>query len=103
MIAYKIAAHAGRRPAIRAQGRDDALSTARFLPLERPQFALSLDPATAREFHDETPCRRSWPRPRTSLMCDRSSPTRITQIPEYVEHGLETEVDIEAVLCRRNG
>jgi phosphomethylpyrimidine synthase len=33
---------------------DDALSRARFEFRWRDQFALSLDPVTAEEFHDET-------------------------------------------------
>ncbi|HWP58715.1 MAG TPA: phosphomethylpyrimidine synthase ThiC [Candidatus Acidoferrales bacterium] len=56
VIAYKIAAHAADlakgHPA--AQLRDDALSQARFEFRWEDQFNLSLDPQTAREFHDET-------------------------------------------------
>jgi phosphomethylpyrimidine synthase len=56
VIAYKIAAHAAdvarRRPG--ARDRDDALSYARFLFDWNKQFALSLDPVTARAMHDET-------------------------------------------------
>lgn len=57
VIAYKIAAHAAdlAKGHPRAQERDDALSTARFEFRWNDQFALSLDPDTAREFHDETP------------------------------------------------
>ena len=56
VIAYKIAAHAadvarGRRG---ARARDDALSQARFAFDWEQQFALSLDPQTARKMHDET-------------------------------------------------
>ena len=56
VIAYKIAAHAadlakGHRG---AQLRDDALSKARFEFRWQDQFNLSLDPDTARSFHDET-------------------------------------------------
>ena len=56
MIAYKIAAHAAdlAKGHPRAQERDDALSRARFEFRWHDQFALSLDPDTAREFHDET-------------------------------------------------
>src|SRR5918997_1910700 len=56
VIAYKIAAHAAdlAKGHPRAQQRDDALSTARFEFRWHDQFALSLDPDTAREFHDET-------------------------------------------------
>ena len=53
---YKIAAHAADvakgRPGARA--RDDALSKARFEFRWNDQFNLSLDPDTARDFHDET-------------------------------------------------
>jgi phosphomethylpyrimidine synthase len=56
VIAYKIAAHAADlakgHPA--AQVRDDALSRARFDFRWVDQFNLSLDPDTAREYHDET-------------------------------------------------
>ena len=56
IIAYKIAAHAAdlgkEHPA--AQLRDNALSKARFEFRWSDQFNLSLDPDTAREFHDET-------------------------------------------------
>jgi len=56
IIAYKIAAHAADvakgHPGARA--RDDALSAARFEFRWHDQFNLSLDPDTAREFHDET-------------------------------------------------
>jgi phosphomethylpyrimidine synthase len=56
VIAYKIAAHAADlakgHPA--AQLRDDALSRARFEFRWNDQFNLSLDPDTAREYHDET-------------------------------------------------
>jgi phosphomethylpyrimidine synthase len=56
VITYKIAAHAADlakgHPA--AQLRDDALSRARFEFRWVDQFNLSLDPDTARGFHDET-------------------------------------------------
>jgi phosphomethylpyrimidine synthase len=56
VIAYKIAAHAADlakgHPA--AQLRDDALSRARFEFRWVDQFNLSLDPDTARSYHDET-------------------------------------------------
>jgi phosphomethylpyrimidine synthase len=56
VIAYKIAAHAAdlAKGHPLAQRRDDALSKARFEFRWLDQFALSLDPDTAREFHDET-------------------------------------------------
>jgi phosphomethylpyrimidine synthase len=56
VIAYKIAAHAAdlAKGHPRAQAWDDALSKARFEFRWSDQFNLSLDPVTARAFHDET-------------------------------------------------
>jgi phosphomethylpyrimidine synthase len=56
VIAYKIAAHAAdlAKGHPGAQDRDNALSKARFEFRGQDQFNLSLDPVTAREFHDET-------------------------------------------------
>jgi phosphomethylpyrimidine synthase len=56
VIAYKIAAHAAdlAKGHPGAQLRDDALSKARFEFRWEDQFNLSLDPETARAFHDET-------------------------------------------------
>jgi thiamine biosynthesis protein ThiC len=53
---YKIAAHAAdlAKGHPGAQHRDNALSKARFEFRWEDQFNLSLDPDTAREFHDET-------------------------------------------------
>ena len=56
VIAFKISAHAadvarGRKG---AQDRDDALSRARFAFDWNEQFRLSLDPETAKAYHDET-------------------------------------------------
>ena len=56
VITYKLAAHAADlakgHPA--AQIRDDALSRARFEFRWEDQFNLSLDPETARDYHDQT-------------------------------------------------
>lgn len=56
VIAYKIAAHAAdlAKGHPGAQLRDNALSKARFEFRWEDQFNLSLDPDTAREYHDET-------------------------------------------------
>jgi phosphomethylpyrimidine synthase len=56
VITYKIAAHAAdlAKGHPGAQVRDDALSKARFEFRWNDQFNLSLDPVTARQFHDET-------------------------------------------------
>ena len=56
VIAYKISAHAAdvARGRVGAQDRDDALSAARFAFDWNEQFRLSLDPETAKAYHDET-------------------------------------------------
>lgn len=56
IIAYKIAAHAAdlAKGHPHAQERDNALSKARFEFRWIDQFNLSLDPETARNYHDET-------------------------------------------------
>ncbi len=56
VITYKLAAHAAdlAKGHPGAQVRDNMLSKARFEFRWEDQFNLSLDPETAREFHDET-------------------------------------------------
>ncbi|MBK8970115.1 MAG: phosphomethylpyrimidine synthase ThiC [Hahellaceae bacterium] len=56
LMAYKIAAHAAdlAKGFPGAQIRDNALSAARFAFRWEDQFNLSIDPPTARKFHDET-------------------------------------------------
>ncbi len=56
VISYKIAAHAAdlAKGHPSAHRRDDALSKARFDFRWQDQFNLSLDPETAKDFHDET-------------------------------------------------
>ena len=56
MITYKISAHASdlAKGHPLAQLHDDELSKARFEFRWEDQFNLSLDPETARSFHDET-------------------------------------------------
>jgi len=56
VIAYKIAAHAAdiARGHPGARQRDDELSRARYAFDWEKQFRLSLDPETARKYHDET-------------------------------------------------
>ena len=56
VIAYKIAAHAAdlAKGLPGARDRDDALSRARFEFRWEDQFNLSLDPETARAYHDAT-------------------------------------------------
>ena len=74
VITYKLAAHAadiakGNKQAIL---RDKALSRARFDFRWEDQFALSLDPETARAYHDE-----SLPEPNAkhSKFCTMCGPT----------------------------
>lgn len=104
VIAYKIAAHAGdlAKGHPHAQDRDNALSQARFEFRWNDQFALSLDPDTAREYHDETlPAEPA----KTAHFCSMCGPKfcsmRITQdVRDYAaKHGLETEEDIEAMFA----
>jgi phosphomethylpyrimidine synthase len=99
VITYKIAAHAAdlAKGHPRAQDRDDAVSKARFEFRWHDQFALSLDPDTAREFHDETlPAEPA----KTAHFCSMCGPKfcsmRITQdirdamaekSKEFAEHG----------------
>ena len=56
VVTYKLAAHAAdlAKGHFAAHFRDDALSRARFSFRWNDQFALSLDPDRAVEFHDET-------------------------------------------------
>ncbi|HEY1146149.1 MAG TPA: phosphomethylpyrimidine synthase ThiC, partial [Allosphingosinicella sp.] len=56
VVTYKLAAHAAdlAKGHPLAQERDNALSRARFEFRWRDQFHLSLDPATAEKFHDQT-------------------------------------------------
>jgi len=73
VVTYKIAAHAAdlARGNKRAQERDDALSKARFEFRWEDQFNLSLDPETARAYHD-----RAYPREdaKTSHFCSMCGP-----------------------------
>ena len=73
VITYKIAAHAAdlAKDHPGAHERDDALSKARFEFRWRDQFALSLDPVTAEEFHDET---LPAPAAKTAHFCSMCGP-----------------------------
>lgn len=97
VITYKIAAHAADlakgHPA--AQLRDNALSKARFEFRWNDQFNLSLDPDTAKEFHDETlPAEGAKVAHFCSMCGPKFCSMKITQdVREYAEkHGL-TEKD----------
>ena len=107
VITYKIAAHAAdlAKQHPRAQERDDALSKARFEFRWRDQFALSLDPDTAREYHDETlPAEPA----KTAHFCSMCGPKfcsmRISaDVREYAERNGLTDVDaIEAGMAAKS-
>ena len=101
VITYKIAAHsadlAKGHPG--AQAWDDALSTARFEFRWHDQFALALDPDTARSYHDETlPAEPA----KTAHFCSMCGPKfcsmRISaDVRAYAaEHGMSTVEALEA-------
>ena len=101
VIAYKIAAHAAdlAKGHPGAQLRDDALSQARFEFRWEDQFNLSLDPDTAREFHDETlPAQGA----KVAHFCSMCGPhfcsMKITQdVRDYAaQKGLEDQAALEA-------
>ena len=74
IIAYKIAAHAAdlAKEHPMAQKRDNALSKARFEFRWRDQFALSLDPKRAEDYHDETlPAKKA----KTAHFCSMCGPS----------------------------
>ncbi|PFG35031.1 phosphomethylpyrimidine synthase ThiC [Sanguibacter antarcticus] len=107
VITYKIAAHAAdlAKEHPRAQERDDALSRARFEFRWHDQFALSLDPDTARAFHDETlPAEPA----KTAHFCSMCGPKfcsmRISaDVRAYAEaNGLTTVDAIEAGMAEKS-
>ena len=92
VIAYKIAAHAAdlAKGHPRASHWDDVLSKARFEFRWQDQFDLSLDPETAREFHDET---LPAPGAKVAHFCSMCGPhfcsMKLTQeVREYAERGM---------------
>ncbi|HED65458.1 MAG TPA: phosphomethylpyrimidine synthase ThiC [Planctomycetes bacterium] len=101
VITYKIAAHAAdlAKGHPGAQAWDDALSKARFEFRWEDQFNLSLDPVTARAFHDETlPADGA----KVAHFCSMCGPQfcsmKITEdVRRYArEHGLDTEEALDA-------
>ncbi|GLZ32795.1 phosphomethylpyrimidine synthase [Lentzea sp. NBRC 105346] len=107
VITYKIAAHsadlAKGHPGV--QDWDDALSKARFEFRWEDQFNLSLDPDTARSFHDETlPAEPA----KTAHFCSMCGPKfcsmKITQdVRKYAEErGLSTVEAIEAGMSEKS-
>jgi phosphomethylpyrimidine synthase len=106
VIAYKIAAHAAdlAKGHPGAQHRDNAISKARFEFRWEDQFNLSLDPETAREFHDETlPAEGA----KTAHFCSMCGPhfcsMRITEdVRKYAaEQGIAEEAAIEKGLQQK--
>lgn len=100
IIAYKIAAHAAdlAKGHPGAQYRDNALSKARFEFRWEDQFNLSLDPDTARSFHDATlPADGA----KTAHFCSMCGPNfcsmKITQ--EVRKFAAENGVEEEAVIA----
>ncbi len=100
VIAYKIAAHAAdlAKGHPRAQEWDDKLSDARFEFRWEDQFNLSLDPVTAREYHDETlPAEPA----KTAHFCSMCGPKfcsmKITQdVRRFAaEHGVDERTALE--------
>lgn len=93
VITYKIAAHAADlgkgHPG--AQYRDNALSKARFEFRWEDQFNLSLDPDTAREFHDETlPAEGAKAAHFCSMCGPKFCSMQITQeIRDFAEKGMQ--------------
>lgn len=106
VIAYKIAAHAAdlAKGHPGAQYRDNAISKARFEFRWEDQFNLSLDPETAREFHDETLPQEGA---KTAHFCSMCGPhfcsMRITEdVRRYAkEQGITEEAAIEEGLKQK--
>ncbi len=107
VITYKLAAHAAdlAKGHPGAQYRDDALSKARFEFRWEDQFNLSLDPDTAREYHDETlPAEGA----KVAHFCSMCGPNfcsmKITQdVRDYAdENGLNDQEAIEKGLKERS-
>ncbi|MFI1238503.1 phosphomethylpyrimidine synthase ThiC [Nocardia salmonicida] len=107
VITYKIAAHAAdlAKGHPHAQDRDNELSKARFEFRWHDQFALSLDPDTAREYHDETmPAEPA----KTAHFCSMCGPKfcsmRISaDVREYAEkQGLTDVAAIEAGMAAKS-
>jgi len=93
VVTYKLAAHAADlakgHPA--AQARDDALSRARFEFRWEDQFNLSLDPETAKDFHDQTLPKDAHKVAHFCSMCGpKFCSMKITQeVRDYAEKGME--------------
>jgi len=107
LIAYKIAAHAADiakgHPGARA--RDDAMSKARFEFRWNDQFALGLDPDTARDYHDETLPKDSSKEAHFCSMCGpKFCSMKITQdVRDYAaRNGLEAADVVADGMARKS-
>jgi len=106
VIAYKVAAHAAdlAKGHPSAQYRDDAVSQARFEFRWEDQFNLSLDPETARNFHDATLPQESA---KTAHFCSMCGPhfcsMKITEeVRKYAaETGVSTDQAIDTGLHQK--
>jgi phosphomethylpyrimidine synthase len=98
LIAYKIAAHAAdiarHRPG--ARDRDDELSRARFAFDWNRQFELSLDPETARAYHDETLPEEGF---KDAAFCSMCGP-KFCSMNHSAKTQEFTEADAQAVLAQ---
>ncbi len=106
VIAYKIAAHAAdlAKGHPGAQFRDNALSKARFEFRWEDQFNLSLDPETARAFHDETlPAEGAKAAHFCSMCGPRFCSMKISDdVRRYAaERGIDPETAIEAGMSEK--
>ena len=102
LITYKIAAHAAdlAKGHPGAQIRDNALSKARFEFRWEDQFNLSLDPETARSYHDETLPQASGKVAHFCSMCGpKFCSMKITQEVRDYAKGLEDAqaIDVSAL------
>jgi phosphomethylpyrimidine synthase len=100
IITYKLAAHAAdlAKGHVGAQIRDNALSKARFEFRWEDQFNLSLDPDTAKSYHDETLPKQSM---KVAHFCSMCGPhfcsMKITQ--DVREYAAKLNMDPEQALA----
>jgi len=107
VIAYRIAAHAAdvAKGHPRAREWDDAMSRARFEFRWEDQFNLSMDPITAREYHDET---LPAPAAKTAHFCSMCGPhfcsMKITEDVRRVaaEQGITPEAAVDEGMKKKS-
>lgn len=93
LMAYKIAAHAAdiAKGHKGAQAWDDTLSSARFDFRWEDQFNISLDPVTARDYHDET---LPQPNAKHAPFCAMCGPAFCSM---RASHALKASLEIETI------